>query len=537
MIKNIRRIIQLTFFALFIAAFIPSVSESLKPATEYIIDIQFFPSLIRTPLIPAAVIVFTLIFGRFYCSSVCPLASVQDLFSCRIKKYRYRKLKLFLRYAVPFLSLLLLLAGFTSIASLTDPYSLAGRFLHLINRVIAAPLIKAAAYILRRFSVYIPESEIQLTLLPLAAVLPFLILLILMSGKRGRLYCNTLCPVGALLSLVSGFSLFAVRIKKENCTSCGACEKVCKAEAADSASRTVDASKCISCFNCLSVCSFDALEYGRNKKIIEVTRKIFRKLRKLKTDRLNKNTASGNIDDPGESCSKMNIDKNSGGRRDFLIKSGAVSALLFSSLLIRRAKPDFLKLSDKGKAVPPGSVSRINLLSKCTGCSLCINNCPTGVLFPDLVSHLGFSGFGAPYLDYNKGYCDYKCKRCSDICPSGAIKKLDSESRKTVKIGEAEFVREFCIVETDRTSCGACAEVCPTGAIDLIHIGSSESGPLEIPLISSRFCIGCGACQYACPVTDKNAIYVLPFNTHKKADPPAEKEDTAGEDIDTGFAF
>ena len=153
----------------------------------------------------------------------------------------------------------------------------------------------------------------------------------------------------------------------------------------------------------------------------------------------------------------------------------------------------------------------------------------------------GASGLGVPYLDYNAGYCDYKCKTCSDICPAGALKKLDIESKKRVKIGEAEFAEKYCIVETDRTSCGACAEVCPTGAIDLIPIGDSESGPLEIPFISTRYCTGCGACQFACPVHEKNAIFVKPFSVHEKAEPPAGKDKAEQkeklENTDTGFAF
>ena len=431
-----------------------------------------------------------------------------------------------------------------------------------------------------------------------------------MSKKRGRLFCNTLCPVGALLSLFSKFSLYSVRIREEDCTSCGACGHICKAEAADSASRTIDASRCISCFNCMSVCSFNAVEYGRNKNAAELISRFSKKpdiSKKLKVDRVNNRESFQNSDRLNSSESFLNIDKfniieyspediqfdmqkaDSGkdslfndipavnqpekngvshnsrrdylkkaaagdqsgkngvshnSRRDFLKITAAGSVILASSLLLRQKSYVFKNKADI-RAVPPGALSINNMLSKCTGCALCINNCPTGVLKPSVFSHFGISGFAAPFLDYEKSYCDYKCKRCSDICPAGALIKLDLETKKTVKIGEAEFVRKYCIVETDRTSCGACAEVCPTGAIDLVHIGSSESGPLEIPVISSRYCIGCGACEFACPVIEKNAIFVNPYSVHEKADPPAEEDEsrkTANygsekDNTDTGFAF
>ena len=371
--KNIRRIIQWSFFALFITAFIPPVSNKIRAVTDSVINIQFFPSLIRAPLTAAVIILLTLLFGRIYCSSVCPLASVHDLFSFRKKKYRYRKLKKCLRYTVPLVSLFLLAAGFPSLSSLFDPYSLTGRIILFVNRILFVPLVKITALILRQFSIYIPESDFSFNYFPLITAVPFLILLIIMAGKRGRLYCNTLCPVGALLSVFSGFSLFSVKIQKDRCTACGACEQVCKAEAIDSASRTVDASKCISCFNCISVCSFDAVGYGKNENPVKKMIRSFDKLIMPAAYRKKRALSSADTDnlkgskDGAGSGKTGNSEKeySSNGRRDFLRTAAAGSVLLVSSLLLRQ-KSHFFRESGRIKSVPPGAGSRINLLSKCT---------------------------------------------------------------------------------------------------------------------------------------------------------------------------
>lgn len=521
--KNVRRIIQWCFFVLFSAAFLPLFSDDLKLLIHPVINLQFFPALIRAPLISAVIIILTFVFGRIYCSSVCPLSTVQDIFIGRKKKFTYSRLKITVRYFIPLVSFFLLIAGFPSIASMADPYSLSGRIMLAFNRIIIMPLIRLIGLIFRQFSVYLPEWELQFNYLPFVFTVPVFVLIILMAGKRGRLYCNTLCPVGALLSIPARYSLFAVRIIKENCTECGACEKVCKAEAASSSSRYIDPSKCISCFNCLSVCRFNALEYGK-KNISRI--KNSSKNSEEKVSKEEGHTADNNL------LKKRDIT----GRRDFLKKTASGSVVLLSSLLIKNKKNQIL-LSDNVSSIPPGSESRENLLSKCTSCSLCINNCPSGVLQPAVFTQLGTSGFGAPYLDYNKGFCSYSCKTCSDVCPTGAIRRLDMEKKKVIKIGEAHFERKFCIVETDKTSCGACAEICPTGAIDLIHTGDSDSGPLEIPLISSIYCIGCGACQYVCPVEKKNAIFVNPFIVHETAEVIAEKTEMPETDSDSGFAF
>ena len=140
-------------------------------------------------------------------------------------------------------------------------------------------------------------------------------------------------------------------------------------------------------------------------------------------------------------------------------------------------------------------------------------------------------------MDFNKGSCEYECNLCTKLCPSGAIKPLALENKKRVKIGEAKFVREFCVVETDGTSCGACGEICPSGAIDMVHIGESVDGSLEIPVISKDYCIGCGSCQFVCPVEEKNTIFVEALEQHSQAEEREGNSDTEPEEVKNDFAF
>ncbi len=112
-----------------------------------------------------------------------------------------------------------------------------------------------------------------------------------------------------------------------------------------------------------------------------------------------------------------------------------------------------------------------------------------------------------PEISYERGYCRPECTRCSEVCPAGAIKQIDTAEKSAIQIGQAVFVKENCVVNTDGVSCGNCARHCPTGAIHMIpKDGSSDA--LATPVIDTEICIGCGACEYLCPARPFSAIYV-----------------------------
>jgi len=127
-----------------------------------------------------------------------------------------------------------------------------------------------------------------------------------------------------------------------------------------------------------------------------------------------------------------------------------------------------------------------------------------------------------PRMDYKSGYCTFECTICSEVCPSGAIVKQELESKKTIQLGKVNFIKENCVVYTQKTDCGACAEHCPTKAVMMVDY----KGNLKIPEVTNKYCVGCGACEYACPTKPYKAIYVDGNLEHQTAEQkPTEKLD------------
>lgn len=119
-----------------------------------------------------------------------------------------------------------------------------------------------------------------------------------------------------------------------------------------------------------------------------------------------------------------------------------------------------------------------------------------------------------PTLIYTTGFCNFSCTLCSTICPTGALKPLTIEEKKTTQIGIAHFITENCIVYRDETDCGACSEHCPTQAVKMVDYKDG----LRIPKVTPALCVGCGGCEYICPATPYKAIYVEGNGVHLKAE-------------------
>lgn len=163
------------------------------------------------------------------------------------------------------------------------------------------------------------------------------------------------------------------------------------------------------------------------------------------------------------------------------------------------------------RIVPPGAISLNNLSSHCTACQLCIANCPNGVLRPS--SKL--ATFMQPESSYESGYCRPECTACSEVCPTGAIIKIDRAEKSSIQIGHAVWIKENCIPLTKGDSCGNCARHCPVGAITMVASDVSNPESVKIPVVNEARCIGCGACEYLCPSRPFSAIYVEGHQTHK----------------------
>mgnify|MGYP006309269945 FL=1 len=137
-----------------------------------------------------------------------------------------------------------------------------------------------------------------------------------------------------------------------------------------------------------------------------------------------------------------------------------------------------------------------------------------------------------PFMDYDASFCNYECTECTEICPTGALTPITLEEKKLVQLGKAKFIKQNCIVHTDGTDCGACSEHCPSKAVDMVPY----RGSLFIPKVDETICIGCGACEYACP-TDPLSIYVEANLVHVQADEPVREEIDKEIDYKEEFPF
>ena len=416
--------------------------------------IQFLPAVLSLSLIAVAIIVVALLFGRIYCSVICPLGVMQDIYSWlggKIKKNRFSYVKehKWLRYTVCAIFVVCLIFGFTPVITLLEPYGNFGRIV--------------TSFYMRNVTL----SIIAWVMMLILGVLAFL---------YGRAYCNSICPVGTILSFFSRFSLFRVRFDQDKCKHCGLCEKNCKARAIDAKAGTVDYSRCVVCGDCTAQCKFDALHYTAKRPV-------------SKTE-----TASSEPDL---------------GRRSFLVGSAIAAGTAAVAQAQMKVDGGLAVITEKEAPkrqtliTPPGSVSARHMQKHCTGCQLCVSACPNNVLRPstDLMH------FMQPTMSFEIGYCRPECTRCGEVCPTGAIKPITKEEKTAIHAGHAVWVKDNCVVLTDGVSCGNCQRHCPTGAIQMVeHQHNGQT--VMIPAINESRCIGCGACENLCPSRPFSAIYV-----------------------------
>jgi ferredoxin len=337
----------------------------------------------------------------------------------------------------------------------------------------------------------------------------------IMALLRGRLFCNTICPVGSLLGLLSQSSFFRIVLDESQCNSCGLCEKACKSQCINSKKKIVDHSRCVACFNCLKRCKLDGVSY-----------------------RFALNHSSQSVIVKEKSASEITNRTNESGmtRRSFLVTSMTIAATLpvlpvwakpENEIVSTKLTPNTLlfrlrhrfrnRLHTTTKLIPitpPGSMSLRHFKEHCTACHLCITHCPQQVLSPAGFNY-GINYAFKPYMVfYEKGFCDYECTVCSEICPTGAIRKLTKEEKKVTQVGIAQFRRGRCIVFTNDTPCGDCSEHCPTQAVRM----EPYSNGLTLPHVYEELCIGCGACESICPARPVKAINVLANEIHQIAE-------------------
>ena len=462
---------------------------------SFLAKIQFIPSLLAfNAAVLIGLLVLTLLFGRIYCSVICPLGITQDLVNWITKKaggkkkairFGWSKPHNILRYTILAVYILAVIFGIGSFIALLDPYAIFGRM--MTDTVRSVVNLAGGNYIA------LNALALSVTIVTVAAV-------IIMAVRGGRTYCNSICPVGSFLGLISRMSLFKIRIDESKCSGCGLCGKKCRASCIDTKNHIIDYSRCVNCFDCLDNCNQKALVYSAKR-----------------TDR---NMANETEDQS---------------RRKFLSALAMIG--LAGSKVWAQDKVEKVESVIEGKertkhtAVSPfGSISHKHLNSKCSACHLCIDKCPQKVLRPAL-NEYGMDGIMQPVMDYTSGYCDYDCTLCGQVCPAGAIKPLTLDEKQSTHIGIAVFTLDECIINKGALTCNKCQQVCPSDAIQLIPDYNQPLTPEEIetvdaipvekrphihfkiyPQIESELCIGCGTCQYYCP---GKAIVIEGFESHR----------------------
>lgn len=490
---KVTRVVLGTLFFLAITLLMLGVSDVLPHYLGWTARLQFMPAVLALNVGSfIVVLLLTILLGRVYCSVICPLGVLQDSISWlgrRQKKnrYSYSPAKNWLRYGVLLLFIVALVAGAAALAALIEPYSAYGRMVSSVSH---------------------PKSWI-----PAVVAAVTLAVIAVLAWRNGRTWCNTICPVGSLLGLLSRFSVFKPVIDTTKCNGCMKCSKNCKAACIDSKAHSIDYSRCVVCMDCLEQCNQHAISY---------------KLALVKQPKpANEKPAAAT------SKSSSKAAKTDEGRRAFVV--GAALAVGAGVLKAQETKMDggLADIIDKEvpkrqtRITPPGSQSAQNMYQHCTACQLCVSNCPNNVLRPST----DLAHFMQPESSYEKGYCRPECTVCSDVCPVGAIKPISVEEKASTQVGHAVWIRENCVVLTDEVACGNCERHCPTGAIQMVRLdgskpenrrsegsrwGGTQNAPERlIPVIDEERCIGCGACENLCPARPFSAIYVEGHQVHK----------------------
>ncbi len=505
-LKPVRVLVSLLVMLMILLAFLDIRNASESVIIQVILRLQLFPSLIRLTSLAFGIGVLgwllvmglSFVFGRIYCSSLCPMGTLQDIVSRLAMIFKEKKRRDFhfkankkrlLRYGILAGTLLGWLGGSLFLLNLLDPFSNFGKIAVSLIQPLYALANNAVSALLESRDIYtVPPVPVK----SLPAGVTFVSVLILMTiagmaAFRGRLFCNSLCPAGSLLGLVSSRSMLRITFTEEACNGCARCERSCKAECIDSRSKEVDMGRCVGCFNCLSACPQSGLRYawahGRQ-----------------------------NSSEPHPVAADQHK------RLFFLgITAGMIrlTGRAGRAVAATGSHAGMIPSGSEHPITPPGSISQKHFSQRCTACYLCAGACPTRVIVPAFFDY-GTRGFMQPKLDFHRSFCNYDCNRCGQVCPTGAITPISQEEKHHTQIGVARFYPESCVVTVDGTDCGACSEHCPTRAVDMVPYRDG----LFIPQVTPELCVGCGACEFACPTEPYKAIYVESHLTHQAATPP-----------------
>jgi polyferredoxin len=443
-----------------------------------------------------ALIGLTLFLGRFFCSFICPFGTLHHAIGAfrptargrqavsKNEKISAQRLK----YGLLTTILVSALFGL-NLAGFLDPIA-------LLFRSLAVSVLPAANIGIKEVFDAMAASDIKiLNLISYSAeiiispVLGFgypsfqtgvaigLIVLFLLFLNRitPRFWCRVLCPLGALLGLVSFKSPLHLEKDETRCTGCNKCVAVCQGAASPMPGLKWEPAECVRCFNCQDACPEGAL--------------LFRFVRQK---------SQQHAPDMGKRA----------------VLTGLAAGISFP--LLSRLDGQIHQASDPRMIRPPGSLTETRFLERCQRCGLCMKACPTNVIQPAL-GEAGIAGIWTPVLSMTSGYCEYSCTLCGSVCPTGAIQLITGKEKiaSPIRIGSAFVDRGRCLPWTENGACIVCEEVCPTSPKAVVFREADVAGfgterlRLKQPYVNLRQCVGCGICENKCPVKGTPAIRVI----------------------------
>lgn len=485
MLRKIRIVLACIFFAAVTLLFL-DFTGVLHLYLGWLAKVQLLPAVLALNVgVVAALLVVTLLVGRVYCSVICPLGVMQDCFSwlggkAKRNRFHYAKGHTVLRIICLVLFVLLMVFGLNGIAILVAPYSAYGRIASNLFQPVYMWLNNLCAYFAERagsYAFYSVDVWVKSGVVLAIAAVTFVVIGFL-SFKWGRLWCNTICPVGTVLGFFARFAIFKPVINTDKCNGCTRCARNCKAMCINPETHTIDYSRCVGCMDCLTNCKQGAITLSRCKS------------------------------------SETKDDTVDASRRKFVVTTAAVATAMAVEAQEKKVDGGLAVLVDKQlperqvPLKPFGSKSVKHFSSHCTGCQLCVSNCPEQVLRPSS----SMTTLMQPEMAYDKGFCRPDCTRCSEVCPAGAIIKIDEAEKSAISIGHAVTVQHNCLLQQG-VECNACSRHCPAAAISIV---SDMSTGHKVVTVNEQHCIGCGACEYYCPVRPFSAIYVEGREVHTR---------------------
>ena len=515
MLRRIRRIVQI----LFLLSFLFLLLRTVYPA-DSVIPVDFFLRLdplavvatmlasrsSSVHLLPAiALVVLTVLLGRFFCGWICPLGTTLDI-SDHLLFRRFRRPKV--KYSTKLRNLkYYILVGFLvgaifslQLIWLADPISIVTRSYGVIlypyfsyvtrstfdalYRVKGVNFISEPIYgVFRNYLLPLQQPTSRMLMLFFGI---FAVILVLSILQR-RFWCRNLCPLGGLLGLLSTRLSFWRRRVNSRCIECGECRRACGPGAIPEDPRYYWPQECTECMTCRDVCPVNAINFG------------------LKQPFLDKPATIG-------------LDLS---RRSF-VKSAIAGLAAVPLFKLNYRKRDISEAVIR----PPGSLSEEEFLDKCIRCGECMKVCPTNGLQPAFLE-AGVEGIGTPILVPRVGYCEYVCTSCTKVCPTNAIIELTEEEKKKVKIGMARIDTNRCIPYSEYENCLVCEEQCPvstqTGKAIKFEIRDvvtfdGDVRRIKFPVVLKDKCIGCGICENKCPIKPTAAILVTAQVPRNKPD-------------------